>query len=235
MKFTSCINSIKNKLKEEGFDENKLELAIGGISAGGHLSLLYGYSMKNSPLPIKFIINNVGVVSFESEYWYKVEADKEAIDSIEPNDIENAIKENKIKNIFEEDEKGILFFMNEFIGKKYSKNEINEMLVNKKINKSNEKYIEMLKIAQNTFPYKYVNSNTVPTLCMYGGLDTLVGVAQYRTLKKLAEKYGNKIELVYMKNGGHITDDYKTTDGVKAMREMHYQILNFAKTYFTLD
>ena len=38
-----------------------------------------------------------------------------------------------------------------------------------------------------------------------------------------------------MKNGGHITDDYKTTDGVKAMREMHYQILNFAKTYFTLD
>ena len=179
--------------------------------------------------------NNVGVVSFESEYWYKVEADKEAIDSIEPNDIENAIKENKIKNIFEEDEKGILFFMNEFIGKKYSKNEINEMLVNKKINKSNEKYIEMLKIAQNTFPYKYVNSNTVPTLCMYGGLDTLVGVAQYRTLKKLAEKYGNKIELVYMKNGGHMLDDFKTTDGVKALREMHYQILNFSKTYFTLD
>ena len=28
---------------------------------------------------------------------------------------------------------------------------------------------------------------------------------------------------------------YDTKDGINAMREMHYQILNFAKTYFTLD
>ena len=38
---TACINSIKLKLKEEGFDENKLELAIGGISAGA----IYHYYM----------------------------------------------------------------------------------------------------------------------------------------------------------------------------------------------
>ena len=232
---TACINSIKNKLKEEGFDENKLELAIGGASAGGHLSLLYGYSIKNSPLPIKFIINIVGVVSLESERWFKLEENKEALDNIEPNDIENAIKEKKIKNMFEEDETLLLSVMNAFIGNKYNKNEINEILVNKKIKKDNEKYIKMQKIVQNAFPYKYVNSNTVPTLCIYGGIDSVVGVAQYSILKKLAEKYGNKIELVYMKNGGHLLEDFKTTDGVKAMREMHYQILCFAQTYFTLD
>ena len=109
------------------------------------------------------------------------------------------------------------------------------MLLNKKIKKDNKKYKKKKKIAQNAFPYKYINSNTVPTLCIYGGIDTLVGVAQYSFLKQLAEKYGYKIELVYMKNGGHMLEDYKTTEGVKAMREIHYQILTFAKTYFTLD
>jgi pimeloyl-ACP methyl ester carboxylesterase len=137
--------------------------------------------------------------------------------------------------MFEEDEQTILFIMNGFLGNKYNKDEINEILLNKKIKKDNEKYIGMLKAVQYAFPYKYVNSDTVPTLCIYGGLDTLVGVAQYSSLKKLAEKYGNKIELVYMKNGGHLLDDYKTTDGVKSMREMNFQILSFAKTYFTFD
>ena len=36
-----------------------------------------------------------------------------------------------------------------------------------------------------------------------------------------------------MKNGGHMLNDYKTENGKKAMKEIHYQILNFAKTYFT--
>ena len=38
---TSCIKAIKNKLINLGFNENKLYLAIGGYSAGIHLSLLY--------------------------------------------------------------------------------------------------------------------------------------------------------------------------------------------------
>ena len=37
---TSCIDNIKTELKNEGFDENKLELALGGASSGAHLSLL---------------------------------------------------------------------------------------------------------------------------------------------------------------------------------------------------
>ena len=47
---TSCIESIKEKLMTKGFDESKLELAIGGYSSGAHIAVLYGYSMKNIPL-----------------------------------------------------------------------------------------------------------------------------------------------------------------------------------------
>ena len=36
---TSCINSIKNKLQKEGFNEIKLDIALGGYSSGAHLAL----------------------------------------------------------------------------------------------------------------------------------------------------------------------------------------------------
>ena len=67
---TSCIQSIKNILKIEGFDIEKLEMAISGSSAGGHLSLLYGYSMKETPIPIKFIIDFSGSCIFRSRTFY---------------------------------------------------------------------------------------------------------------------------------------------------------------------
>ena len=51
---TCCIQNIKDYLKNEGFNENKLELSIGGISSGAHLSLLYGYSIKNSQFQLNF-------------------------------------------------------------------------------------------------------------------------------------------------------------------------------------
>ena len=67
---TACIESIKEQLKQQGFNENKLEIAIGGISAGGHLALLYSYSMLNiSSIPIKFVIDYVGPASLEPEFW----------------------------------------------------------------------------------------------------------------------------------------------------------------------
>ena len=224
---TCCIQNIKEYLKNEGFNENKLELSIGGISSGAHLSLLYGYSIKNSPIPIKFTINIVGPLTLDSDYWYKIKND-EVLDNIEPIDIENALKEKKIIKM-SKNGLNLLKLMNNFIGGKYTDQEINNMLTN------NEKYKEMLNIVQYTFPVKFVNKETVPTLCIYGGRDSIVGVAHYSLLKKLSEKYGNRIELIYMKYGGHMIDSYDTKDGMKAIREMHYQILNFAKTYFSSE
>ena len=230
---TSCINDIIYQLKNLGFDENKLELALGGNSAGAHLTMLYGYSIKKCPLPIKFIINIVGPVSLEPEYFYYIKND-ESLGSIEPQDIEIAMKDKKLEK-FLEDELYLLKRMNGFIGNKYSDEEIQNMIENKRIKTDNEKYKEMLKIAQYGFPVKFINSKTVPTLCEYGGKDNFVGVVQYSHLKRLAEKYGNKIVLIYMKDGGHALESYDTKDGMNAIKEMHYQIMKFAKTYFTND
>ena len=36
-----------------------------------------------------------------------------------------------------------------------------------------------------------------------------------------------------MKNAEHDLIGYDNENGIFAMREMHYQILNFSKTYFT--
>ena len=57
---TYTMKAIKVFLKEKGFDENKFELVLGGGSAGAHLSMLYSYMIKNPPIPIKFVYNNVG-------------------------------------------------------------------------------------------------------------------------------------------------------------------------------
>ena len=52
---TTAIESIIKELEDMGFDRNKLELAIGGISAGAHISLLYGDTIKNCPHPVSII------------------------------------------------------------------------------------------------------------------------------------------------------------------------------------
>ena len=229
---SSCISSIKDYLKNLGFNENKLELALGGISSGAHLALLYGYSIKNCSIPIKFLIDIVGPLSFEPQYWYKVAKKDEVLESIEPEEIENALKEKRIIKVFEDDSAWV-GMMNLFLGKKYTDDQLKEMVENKRIKTDNEKFQEMFKIVKNAFPVNFIDSNTVPTLCEYGGNDSLVGIGQYQYLKKLSEKYGNKLVLVYMKYGDHGLMNFDNENGLNAMREMHFQILTFAKTYFT--
>ena len=135
----ACINNIKAQLNKEVFDENELEINLGGVSTVAHLSLLYGYSIKNSPIPVKFVINIVGPVSLEPDFCYFIDKDKGPLDNIEPIDIENAIKEKRIVKEFEKDETILIKFMNSFIGDKYNDKNIKEILINKKINKDSEK------------------------------------------------------------------------------------------------
>ena len=89
---SATILSIKNYLKNEGFNENKLEMAIGGGSSGGHLSLLYAYYFKENPIPIKFVINICGPVTLELEYWFQINNFNETLENIDQNSI------NKIRN-----------------------------------------------------------------------------------------------------------------------------------------
>ena len=230
---TACIQNIKDYLKNKGFDENKLELAIGGYSSGAHIALLYGYAMKNIPLPLKFLIDFVGPITLEPQYWFRVKDEKCLLDNIENSDIENAFKNNKLIKIF--DDELLIGIMNNFLGKKYNDQELKELFENKKLKENNKKYNDLLELAKFAFPTTYINSKTVPTLCQYGGFDYIIGVCHYNELKKLSDKYGNILVNVYMRNAGHDLQSFDNENGLYAMREMHYQILNFAKTYFTQE
>ena len=230
---TSCIQNIKEQLKSRGFNKEKLELAIGGFSSGGHITLLYGYSIKNIPIPLKFLIDFVGPVTLEPKYWYKVKGEKNLLDNIESEDIEKALKEDKLNKVF--DDNVLIGFMNAFLGKKYSDEELKEMVENKKLKEDNDKYKELLNIVKYAFPTTYINSQSVPTLCQYGGFDYVIGVCHYNLLKQLSEKYGNKLVHIYMKNAGHDLISVNNENGIYAMREIHYQILKFAKTYFSIE
>jgi len=227
---TACIQSIIAKLKEQNFDENKLEIAIVGYSAGAHLTLLYSYLMKNSPVPIKFAVNICGPVSLEPKYFYKNVIFNNTLDSLGIQDINKALDNKSIVRI-NEDDSTLLYFMNIFIGKKYSDADLKEMLFeNKKINYDSEKYKEMIKVVQHGFPVNFINEASVPTLCLYGGNDEVVGVTQYAYLE---ERYGKNLHLIYSKYATHNFIDFETEVGINSLRELNYQIVNFAKQYFS--
>lgn len=62
----NCIAKIKTATRDMGFDLRKI--ALSGISAGGHLALLYGYACQNqSPLPIAFLAVQTGPSDFHLE------------------------------------------------------------------------------------------------------------------------------------------------------------------------
>ena len=231
---TACIENIKSNLKSLGFDENKLELAIGGTSIGAYLSIFYSFFINNIPLPVKFLINYCGPISLESKFWYKLGYEIPPFDNIDIKDIETGIKNNKIIPLFN-NEKDLIDLMNKFLGNKYSKKELNQMIINKKINMENEKFKEMENIIKYCYASNFINKKLVPILCYYGGKDYIIGLAHYAELKKLCDKYENRVELVYMKNGEHLLSACNTKDDTNAIKEIHYQILNFAETYFTRD
>ena len=64
-----CILKTKERLKELGFDDNKLELAIQGDSAGAHLASLYAYTRKESKIPLKFLFLTVCPIYFDPYLW----------------------------------------------------------------------------------------------------------------------------------------------------------------------
>ena len=229
---TACIESIKEELNNMGFNKTKLELAIGGYSSGAYIGMLYSYLLRETPLPIKFIINIAGPVTLYPQIWKKLKDENDTLENIEPNDIEKALNESKIIDAID-DEYDILNYMNNFIGKKYNDSELKEMIENKKIKVDNEKYQELLKVVKFAFPSYYAISNIIPTLCVYGGNDSIIGVSQYAFLKSNSKSIKDKIKIIYSRYADHSVINYSTENGINAMREMHYQILNFAKLYFS--
>ena len=231
---TASIKAIKNELIHRGFDEDKLVLGIGGVSAGGHLALLYSYLIKNiSIIPIKFVIDMVGPVGLREEYFYKLNSHDETLPNIEDISLLNqAKKEGKIIKVFPE--LMILKLMNAFIGNKYSKEEINDMLDEKgKIIYNDKKYNELYNVVKYGFITEVEDKHKLPTICVYGGSDDVIGVSSYAYLKEKAEKDNRHIDYIYSRYEGHILALPSTEDGKQAVFNLSALITQYFNNYFS--
>ena len=215
-----------------GFKENELEVAIGGVSAGAHLSLLYSYLVKKFPLPIKFIIDIIGPVNLETDDFFKIEKDEVTLPDIEPKTVNEALKTHQYNKTLI-NETNIISLLNLFIGNQYSADELQGMLKDNKIDKENQKYQEMYNKAKYGFPIIWMEGKNIPILAFYGGKDSIIGFIHYARLKETATNYGNTLQLVYSRYGEHSLSEFKHKEGIIAAKDLHYYILKFCEDYFS--
>lgn len=240
---TATIKSIKQVLKEKGFDENNLELVLSGISAGGHLSMLYGYLMGNrSYIPIKYIVNYVGPVTLDPEKFLITKFENDTLENIEPENIDKAINDNRLVlmngtfNNVAIDSLNLVYLMNVWLGKEtnYKIDEVFIDIGKKEINKSSEYYKYLLDKTKYGYPTYYVNEYSLPTLCVYGGKDVLNGVAQYKELKNSFKNFNNEnINLVYFRYGSHNVFTDNTEGGMLALKKLNEELSNYIEKYLT--
>ena len=229
---TSCIKSIKSYLINLGFDGSKLKLAIGGYSAGSHLSLLYSYLIKKFEIKPEFIINFVGPVGLYEEYFYTVKNLSEPLDNIEDlSKIEQAKKDGKLKKA--NFASSIIKVMNNFYGNKYKILELQSMLdENRTIIKDNDKYKAMDKVIKYSYITQIEDSNKIPTICIYGGIDDTVGITNYAYLKQKADQDGRPLDLIYIKDQGHLLIQPTTPTGFLKLKEALSKITEYSRQKF---
>ena len=90
------------------------------------------------------------------------------------------------------------------------------------INQTSEKFQVLLNLTTYAYPITYITNESIPTLCVYGGLDLNIGVDHYATLKETFDKNNNKnISFVYFRYGSHHLFDDTTEYGKNATIELH--------------
>ena len=237
---TAAIKTLKNILIKLGFEENKLEIVIQGGSSGAHLSLLYSYMIKNPPIPIKIIINNVGPVTLDPDYFWQTERGKEPLDNITKIDIENANAENRLIRMNGSytgvacNNTVLIMCMNVWLGRRNT-DSFSEIFLNNEtmeLNTSNEKYKELINKTRHGNPITYVTKESIPTICLYGGKDEMDGVMQYSLLEEKFNEHNNpNITLVYFKKGTHnVLTDAEGEYGEKIIARLNQVIKsNFQK------
>ena len=232
---SACIADIKERLKQEGFDENYLELAIFGYSAGAHLTLLYSYLIDDSPIKIKFTVNMCGPISLERHLILALKVVNDTLPSLEKSEVEKAFSQGRLNQTTLSDSM-LLQKLNLFLGSKYTKNELEEMIIKNGseyiINYENEKFQDLHNRTKHAFPLYIEDKNKVPVLCFYGGNDEVVGVMAYGYLEEKAKKVGKTIELIYSKYSIHNFYKFEVQDNVECLRTLNVKILEFADRYF---
>ena len=235
---SACIGDIKERLKAEGFDENFLQIAIFGYSAGAHLTLLYSYLIKDSPIKIKFTVNLCGPISMHRHLNLALKVVNDTLPSLEKSVIEQAFKDGKLKNT-EAPDSVIPLLYNQFLGVKYQYSEIEEMLMlngsEYVINYTNVKFQDLQNRTNYAFPLYIEDKNKVPVLCLYSGNDEVVGIMAYGYLEEKAKKDGKTIELIYSKYTFHSYFKFDMEDSINCLRTLNIKILEFADRYFKKD
>ena len=235
---TACITSIKKKLISEGFDGDKLELSLYGISAGAQLILLYGLGYQgNDVIPIKYLMNAVGPVSCDLNYWYKPAINNGTFDEDIFISVEELKKQIEAKTIIPIEPEFVVRIMNSMAGRIISQQQLDKLVVNGEVKTDSEDYKKIYSLAKYGFPIEVIKDNLLPMLCLYGGNDNLVGLMHYSYLKEAYEKNGgkDKIELIYMQDAGHERFYHGIQRDFDAMQRMHYKMVEYAKQYFTSD
>ena len=128
--------------------------------------------------------------------------------------------------------------MNLAIGRKFNDNfdKIFSDLKKGILNEAGEEYKELLNKTAYAFPLIYINKQSIPTLCIYGGQDEINGLVQYSLLKKkFNEKNNDKIELIYYKYGNHDVYAVFGEDYQKAYIKEFEGFYNFSQKYLTKD
>ena len=237
---TAAIKSIKKVLINNGFDGDKLEMAISGGSAGGHLALLYPYGFgKNSAIPIKFVINMCGPVTLDDYYYIQLKNFNDTLDNIDSNSIKKGKKEGKVIPMSELTpditcKQLLVVVLNLFLGR--DKFEDLDQLYDEKNDAiiHSEKYYEIFKKINYSLPIFYIDKNTIPTLNIYGGRDNIVGIGHYSYLEDQFLEHNNKnFTLVYSRYAGHDPFEIETENGIEKIKEANYQILEYSIKYFT--
>ena len=224
---TATISSVKKLLSKLGYNEKELSIAVGGVSSGGHVSLLYGYlNKKKTDIPVKFIINLLGPVTLEYQYYYKLKDGEEPLDNIDPKSIEEG--KDKLEELNNElfNHFNSLALMYLFQGKIPNFEEIGKMTKDGRIIPESEDYQKLLDKAKYSFPVTYVNKNSLPTINVYSGKDSTIGIKHYSYLIEKGGDYNNV--LIYGKSFDHEFFFYEDPDSFKIL--LSY-IANFTDLY----
>ena len=241
----ACISTLKSSIEELGFT-GSLNLVVGGVSSGAHLTMLYSYSRGAScPLPIKFIVNAVGPTDITESVWKAFNFDNEEdynaalAAGIEYSQISDLESHGKLKALsvsgaeFDWNEYQTMRIANGMTGFPYTPAQVSATTDDKIVVKSGEKSGELYKklVSNSNSAEKLLSVTTyvatsakIPMLCGYGGQDSIVGIAQFANLQNALETKGyvkdTDYKYFYFKDCGHTNLDSDETQYNNFMNEI---------------
>jgi len=240
---TACIKNILQLLEKENIKTNDIQMAIGGVSAGAHLSLLYSYFMNNTTIPIRYVLNIAGPVTINPDFYLENSDFNDTLENLEPTTINRAMDtaRERDRQRFKQVNTSIINpasltkIMNYAIGYKYNESIMNDMIIGEKeVDKNNQNYKNLLEEADSIMsPLNFTTKDSVPTINYYGGNDDGVGVVQYSLLKKKYYEVGySKDLMIYARNNTHaLALDPTTISGKKAFEELVAAIYLYETKY----